>query len=265
VYLCGQILLQMSGQNPTMLVSADSSVFEASSLAGDLIPAEGGMELMLKVQVIHPTWFFVYLFVLLGFFAWIRMSYGNILMQTIQASANIQVAIRMFKDNSILQKQLDNILYSFYFLSVAFLLYLIETRLYRMPYGLSAGKLYLFNLVLLTGVFLTRIVLVNLSGFLFNRTRVFREYLYNTFIFNKLMGVAILPLLIFMVYTTGLIQEIFHWLALVTVSLIVAMRLIRGIVFSFKKDVLLFYMFLYLCALEIAPLALLYKWLVGIL
>ena len=115
------------------------------------------------------------------------------------------------------------------------------------------------------GVFLSRIVLVNLSGFLFNRTRVFHEYLYNMFIFNKLLGITILPLLLFMVYTTGLVQEIFHWLVLVTVSLIVAMRLIRGAVFSFKKEVLLFYMFLYLCALEIVPLALLYKWLVGIL
>lgn len=265
----------MSGQDPTMGPFADSmdavvnalpaSVFDVSSLAGNLMPVEGGIEMMQKVQVIQPTWFFAYLFVLLGFFAWIRMYYGNILMQTIQASANFQVATRMFKDNSILQKQLDNILYSFYFLSVAFLFYLAQTRLHRLPYGLSAGKLYLFNLVLLVGVFLTRIVLVNLSGFLFNRTLVFREYLYNAFIFNKLLGVAILPLLLFMVYTTGLIQEIFHWLALVLVSLIVAMRIIRGVVFSFKKDILLFYMFLYLCALEIVPLALLYKWLLGIL
>lgn len=265
MYLCGQILPQMSGQNPTMVASEDSSLFEVSCLAGDLMPAEGGMELMQKVQVFHPTWFFVYLFVLLGIFAWIRMYYGNILMQTIQASANFQVATRMFKDNSLLQKQLDNILYSFYFLSVAFLLYLTETRLHLVPYGLSAGQLYLFNLVLLLGVFLTRIVLVNLAGFLFNKTRVFREYLYNIFIFNKLIGVAILPQLLFMVYTTGLIQEIFYWMALVTVLLIVAMRLIRGVVFSLKKDVLLFYIFLYLCALEIVPLALLYKWLVGIL
>ena len=265
MYLCGQILVQMSGQDPTMVAYADSSIFEVSHLAGDLIPVEGSMEMMQNLQVIQPTWFFVYLFVLFGFFAWIRMYYGNILMQTIQASTNFQVATRMFKDNSLLQKQLDNILYSFYFLSVAFLLYLAETRLHLMPYGLSEGQLYLFNLLLLVGVFLTRIVLVNLLGFLFNRTRVFREYLYNVFIFNKLLGITILPLLLFMVYTTGLVQEIFYWLVLVTLSLIVAMRLIRGVVFSFKKDVLLFYMFLYLCALEIVPLALLYKWLEGIL
>jgi hypothetical protein len=47
--------------------------------------------------------------------------------------------------------------------------------------------------------------------------------------------------------------------------LIFLMRLVRGAIFSFKKDVLIFYMFLYLCALEIAPLVLLYRWLEGVL
>ncbi|MCK5136873.1 MAG: DUF4271 domain-containing protein [Bacteroidales bacterium] len=265
----------MSGQDPTMVPSTDTmeavvdtqsaALFEISQVAGDVIPVEGGLEMLQKVQVIIPVWLFFYLFVLLGFLAWIRLYYGNILMQTVQASTNFQVATRMFKDNSMLQKQLDNILYSFYFLSVAFLLYLMENRLHLSPYGLQGGRLYLFNIALLLGAFLARIVLSNLSGFLFNSNRVFREYLYNIFIFNKLLGIAILPLLLFMVYTTGRVQEIFHWMALMTVALIVVMRLIRIVVFSLKKDVLIFYMFLYLCALEIVPLALLYKWLEGIL
>jgi len=226
---------------------------------------EVGFNLIDKVRFFHPTWLFIYLFVLLSIFAWVRLYYGNILDQTYQASTSFQVASRMFKDNSLLQKQLDNILYGFYFLSIAFLLYLGEQRLNIEPYGLQGGSLYLFSLGLLVVVFFGRIVLVNLSGFLFNRLKTFREYLYNSFIFNKLLGIVILPLLLFMVYTSGTAQEIFHWAALVTVSLVILMRVIRGIIFSFKRDVLIFYMFLYLCALEILPLALLYKWLEGIL
>ena len=133
------------------------------------------------------------------------------------------------------------------------------------PYGLQGGSLYFFNLALLVGIFFGRIVFVNLTGFLFNRLKIFREYLYNTFIFNKLMGMAILPVLLFVVYTTGVLQEVFFWLAITIVTLVVFMRLIRSLVFSFKKDVSIFYMFLYLCALEIIPLTLLYRWLEGIL
>ena len=130
---------------------------------------------------------------------------------------------------------------------------------------MDGGLQYLFNLGLLVGIFFGRIVLVNLAGFLFNRLRIFREYLYNSFIFNKLMGVIILPLLLFVVYTTGIVQKVFFWMALTVVALVIIMRFLRGVVFSFRKDVSIFYMFLYLCALEIVPVALLYRYLEGIL
>ena len=119
--------------------------------------------------------------------------------------------------------------------------------------------------MLLGAVFLVRVVLLNLAGFLFNKVRIFREYLYNTLIFNKLLGIVLLPLLLLVVYTTGILKEVIFWILVATVSAILIMRIIRVTVFSFKKGVSLFYMFLYLCALELVPLALLYKWLEVIL
>jgi hypothetical protein len=117
----------------------------------------------------------------------------------------------------------------------------------------------------MAGIFLARVMLLNLAGFLFNKITVFREYLYNSLIFSKLLGVGLLPLLLFAVYTSGILQEVFFWLTSGTVIIVFLMRLIRSAVFSFRKDVSIFYMFLYLCALEIVPLMLLYKWLEGIL
>lgn len=218
-----------------------------------------------KIQVHHSAWLFIALFVLLAFYAWIRVYYGSILMQTIQASVNFQMAARMFKDNSILQKQLDNILYVFYFLSTSLILYVAEIRFGLEPFGATGFSLFFINLVFLVMVFLARVVLINTAGFLFNRIRIYREYLFNMFIFNKLIGLSILPLLLFVVYTKGILQDILQWLTIATFLVLLLMRLLRGFVFSFKKDISIFYMFLYLCALEIAPLALLYRWLEGIL
>ena len=265
----------MSGQDSTMMPFTDTldavkytlpqSVFDLSMVAEGIVPVEGGLNLVEKMQIFNPVWLFIYLFILLGFFAWIRLYYGNILIQTVQASANFQVATRMFKDNSLLQSQLDKILYALYFMSMAFLLFIVKEEVELTPNNLNGILLYLFNLALLVGIFFGRIVLINLTGLLFNRIRIFREYLYNIFIFNKLMGMIILPLLLFVVYTSGVLQGVFFWLTVFTVVLVVMMRLFRSVIFSFKKDVSLFYMFLYLCALEIVPLVLLYKWLEGIL
>jgi hypothetical protein len=227
--------------------------------------SEGGLALLQKSDIHHPAWFFLYLFVLLGYYAWIRVYYGDVFTQTLKATFNFQAASRMYLDNSTLKNQLDRVLYVLYFLVIAFLLYYTEVRLELMPYGLKGTLLYLFNLALLGAVFLGRIVLLNLVGFLFNQTTVFREYLYNTFLYNKLSGLLVLSMLLFSVYTRGVVQDVFFWLTLSVLGLTYLMRLVRGIVFSFKKDVLIFYMFLYLCALEIAPLVLLYRWLVGVL
>jgi len=226
---------------------------------------ESGMALMQKADIHYSMWFFLYLFALLGYYAWIRVYYGDVFTQTVKATSNFQVANRMYLDNSTLKNQLDRVLYGLYFLTVGFLLYYVEVRMELFPYGLSGIFLYLFNLALLGGIFLGRIVLLNLAGLLFNQTKVFREYLYNTFIFNKLMGLVVLFLLLFTVYTRGVAQDVFFWFTLSVVALIFLMRLGRGMIFSFRKDVLIFYMFLYLCALEIAPLVLLYRWLVGVL
>ena len=224
-----------------------------------------GQEILLKATLHQPTWYFVYLFVLAGFFAWIRMYYGNILVQTVQAAVNFQVANRMFNDNSLLQNQLDRLLYVFYFLSTGFMLYYMELRLDLVPYNLQGGWLFLFNTGLLMGVFLGRFLMLNLAGIFFKRMKILREYLYNIFIFNKLMGMSVLPLVFLLVYTRGMIQDTVFWLSVLVMAGIFLMRLFRGLVFSYRKEVLIFYMFLYLCALEIAPLVLLYRWLEGIL
>ncbi len=218
-----------------------------------------------KIQVHHPAWLFITLFILLGLFAGIRIYYGSILIQTLESAISFQVAARIFKDNSVLQKQLDNILYVFYIISAGLLLYVAEIRLGLEPYGIMGGYLYLFNLALLLMLFLARLVLNNAIGFLFDKIGLYREYFYNIFIFNKLIGISILPLLLFVIYTDGILMVVFQWIALAAVSVILIMRLIRGIVFSFRRGVSKFYMFMYLCALEMAPLVLLYRWLEGIL
>lgn len=249
-------------------MSGDPAVlqlFGASGLAGSAAAGQAAGVFMERVQQLQPDWYFFLLFGLISFFAWIRIYYGNIFLQTVQASTNYRMTTRMFQDNSVLQQQLDSLLYALYFLCGSFLLYLVEQKNGLFPYGLSGIRLLLFNLALLTGIFFARIVLLNLAGFLFSRVAVFREYLYNAFIFNKLLGIIILPVLLFMVYTTGWFREIFYFLAYGAVAVVITMRMVRGSLFSFRKDISKFYAILYLWALEIVPLILLWRWLEGVL
>lgn len=250
----------MQGQDTTML-----SIFEGSGMEQAPETVINGLQLVERMHIYPPVWYFFYLLVLLGLFAWIRIYYGHILTQTVQAATNFQATSKMFKNNSLLQNQLDAILYLFYFLSMGFLLYYLESKAALTPYGLHGALLYLFNVALLAGLFMGRVLVYNISGILFKQVRAVREYLYNMFIYNKLLGLTALPLVFLLIYTRGILQEVLFWLTISVLSGILVMRIIRALVFSYRKDVLIIYMFLYLCALEIAPLVLLYRWLEGIL
>jgi hypothetical protein len=241
------------------------SLFKVSQLGGAEFTAGGSMMMLERIQTTPSGWLFIMLFGLIGFFAWIRAYYGGMILQTVQATTNYQVTLRMFRDNSMVQKQLDNVLYLLYFLNGAFFFYLLEMWVERFPYGLHGAALYLFNIALLAGVFLARLVLVNVTGFLFNRMEIFREYLFNIFIFNKISGMVLLPLFPFLLYTTGWIQEAFFWMSVIVVLLTVILRVARSMIFSLRKDISILYMFLYLCALEIVPLMLLFQWIEDVL
>jgi hypothetical protein len=218
-----------------------------------------------RIPLHHPTWYFLFLFILVASFAWTRKHYGTMLQQMVMASVNFQISSRMFKDNSQLQIQLDTILYVVYLFSFAFMLLLIQELAGLAPYGLQNFLLFLFNLGILTGFLMFRLVSVTLTGYLFNRVQLYREHLYNEFIYNKLLGVGAIPVMILLSYTEGWLQQLTFWIAIVLIICVFAARLTRGVIFSLKKDISIFYMFLYLCALEIVPLLLLYRWLKGIL
>ena len=250
------------------MLARNNTLFIFSELTGSAQHAEftyAGLQLVEKTRIHEPTWYFIYLFILLGIYAWINIYYGNVITQIFQSSTNFRAANRMFKNTGQLQNQLDLILYLYYFLSMGFLLYFLEQKVQIFPYDLRGGLLLLFNIAILAGIFFGRVVIHTVAGLLFRSKKIVREYLYNMFVFSKLMGLAVLPLTFLLVYTRGVLHQALFWISILLILGILILRLIRGLQFSYKKEVLIFYMFLYLCALEIAPLVLLYRWLKGIL
>ena len=220
------------------------SLFKVSQLAGCEMTQGGSLMMLERVQSAPSGWLFFLIFALGGLYVWIRAYYGSMIIQTVQATTNYHVTLQMFRDNSIVQKQLDNVLYLCYFLNGAFFMYLLEMWFERIPYGLQGAALYLFNMVLLAGIFLGRVLLVNVTGLLFNRVNIFREYLFNIFIYNKLLGIVLLPLLPLILYTNGWIQKGFVWISVIVVLLTVILRVARSLVFSLRKDISILYMFL---------------------
>ena len=212
------------------------------------------------VQYGSTEWHFYFLVSMLIVYAVARAFLGQLLNRTYTAAVRYNTAVSMYKDNSQLQRQLDSVLYAFYFVSMGFFIMLLAQYFELFPYGLRNVELFFFFTALLIAMFFLRIIIVNMVGSVFYSLKLFRAYLYHSFIYNKLMGILALPMSIAIVYSTGILNDIVVWTAFGIMSVMILMRFYRGIIFSLKNHVLNFYLFLYLCALELVPMLLLYKW-----
>jgi len=219
-------------------------------------PAEPGF----LVENASEEWHYYFLVFLLIAFAVSRAFLGQLLNPTFTAAVRYNTAEGMYKDNSQLQRQIDAVLYGFYFVSTGFFMMLIAEHFLLFPYGLQGVELFGFFTAVLILVFFLRIVVVNIVGHVFLNLKLFRAYLYHAFIYNKLTGILLLPMGIVIVYTNGILNDIAVWSALAIIVVMLVMKIYRGILFAVKTRVLNFYLFLYLCALELVPMLLLYKW-----
>ncbi|MCF8224945.1 MAG: DUF4271 domain-containing protein [Bacteroidales bacterium] len=208
--------------------------------------------------------YFFFLLLLIAGYAVARLSLGQLLRTTYSATIRYNVASKLFDDNSLLQRQIDQVLYVFYFLSAGFFLMQVEIRTGWIPYQLEGIKLYALNVGFLTISFLLRIAILSIIGHIFEKSDIFHAYIYHTYFYNKLAGILLLPLNFLLIFTVEILNDIVLYTSLALLVTIFIMKILRGIVFSFKHGILNFYLFLYLCALELVPILLVLKWFSGI-
>jgi hypothetical protein len=88
---------------------------------------------------------------------------------------------------------------------------------------------------------------------------LFSEYIHNTFVINKGMGIALFPLVIMAHYFPKQLIPMVLTLGIIIYIMAFIFKSIRAYQIIIRKDVLIFYLILYLCTLEILPLLLGYK------
>jgi hypothetical protein len=121
-------------------------------------------------------------------------------------------------------------------------------------WGYTNFNLLLACLVIIVLMYLGRYLISKIIGLFFDKLDAFDEYLHNTFVFYKVAGLILLPLVSILMF----IRAEIHVYLLITgfsiIFLLYVLSIIRGTRIMLKKDVLLLYWILYLCTLEIIPI-----------
>jgi hypothetical protein len=119
--------------------------------------------------------------------------------------------------------------------------------------GISSLLVFAGALGIYLALSLLKILVIWLTGITFKNTDTAKEYIQNIMIYNLAMGILLLPLLLLIIYTY---HELFLYIAGGLALILIGLRFIRGIAIGLSDSKFsLFHLFLYLCTLEILPLA----------
>ena len=109
-------------------------------------------------------------------------------------------------------------------------------------------------------LFSIKMIALKLLSNIFKTERPAYTYIFTIFLFNMIAGLLLLPIVILTAYAPVEYREILLRSGLILLVLIFLYRIVRVfIIWSGQLRASIFYLFLYLCAFEIAPLLLIGK------
>jgi hypothetical protein len=211
----------------------------------------------LPVSRQSTDWITLVLLICLFIFAWIQTYYSKRFGQIFRAVAQSHHVNQMEREGNLFSERITlGLGFVYYAISTIFIFQFFNKYL-TIPAGLNNvifagiifGSLFAYQML--------KSALVYILGIIFFTSESSRAFQLNTLIFNHIIGALLLPVTIMALYWDS---QVFLNIGLIIISLLLLYRLYRGILTGLSnKNYNLFYLFLYLCTLEILPLLLVYK------
>lgn len=178
------------------------------------------------------------------------------------AYRNPNLSARQLKDQ-LSQNSLASLVMDFYFCYVfgAYAFFLIKYKFSNFYFSFDNELLLIVFCTLFFGViYAFKYVFLLLMGWVMKQQEVFNNYSFNVFLINKVLAIILLPFLLIIAFGEGGWVQATTFVSFIVIALAFVQRYIRsstlfGNLLKYSK----FHFFLYLCASEIVPFAILGK------
>ena len=212
-----------------------------------------------KVQRTNPDWLVGVLLISFLLFASVRLIFNKYLSQLIQSTINYSTFTRSFRERYF------NLLHASFRLDLVFSMILalfgyqfINT--FKISIGASKSfYTYLICFGVVIGYFLAKRIIYFIIGVLTESKSEVQEYLFSITVFNRVLGLLLLPVTATIAFVPMAQVEPFLFGGVVIIVIFYLMSLIRGGKIFLKKHFSISYLILYLCTLEFLPLILIYN------
>ena len=222
-----------------------------------LLPATGQAEPIEKTE--SKAWLFWIIVLAFFLIALSRFYFRSRMQQFFRAAfANRHFSL-MEKDGSFFNETVTYLLFLNFILVVSLLFF--QTLNYTEAFsaiGEPKPQLVFGIIFLLLLLFYPlKALFTGFLAWVFKTSRTNAVYLKNIFLFNQLTGLAVLPIVAYNIYNPTATGIILGWALVVAANLV---KVIRGTFMGYNEaGFSVYYLILYLCAVEIAPLLVIIK------
>ena len=204
-------------------------------------------------------WLLVPFFIILLIFGRIGILNNKRIKQYFNASlSNRFVEVLAWKEESVLSP-LSSLLLIVYCIAGSILL-VITFQFFELNQIFYSLEYYGAVLFLVIFMLLLKVALIWFSRLLFGSQQLFNAHRFYFILYTKLLGVLLVFPLIFATFGNGIIKEYALYFALSVYAFMFVLRVSKVLINGFiKSPQNIHYIILYLCTLEIAPVALAFK------
>jgi hypothetical protein len=209
--------------------------------------------------------FFYIAIALLIFFALVRNVFNKYLQDLFRLFFRTSLRQRQIKEQ-LLEVPLPSLLLNILFIMSGALYLNLVLRYYHLGEKYNFWLLLIYSIIGLAIIYIVKFITLKLCGWLLKLNVATDGYIFIVFATNKIIGITLLPFIVLLSFTAGLVSEIALTLSLIIVGSLFIYRFYLSYVSIHKLVKLEFFHFLlYLFAFEIAPLLLINKLLLNFL
>lgn len=128
---------------------------------------------------------------------------------------------------------------------------------------ISFWQVYFYICLFFLALYLCKYLCLQIVGFIFNTNELINTYVFVVFMINKVLGILLLPFILLLAFS----KPAFNSFSIIGAAILTLLLFLYRYLFSLtsvrnKLHISSFHFFLYLCAFEILPLLILYKFIV---
>jgi hypothetical protein len=194
---------------------------------------------------------------------WTKIRFGKLLSQTLSALWNYKNSNALFRNKSSLYQVTSLLLTLNFFITGTLFLYFFIKAYYPASFTGDVTHLRIFFdiLLLLAGIYVYFLLIIRITNFITLSGEPLKEFGHFTKLFFHNAGLYLFPLVAVIPYVYEPVARRLLWAGVILVAVLYLFRIVKLIIIFIQERFSLFFMILYLCALEILPVALLLKYL----